>query len=382
MRVLHVITGLGKGGAEAALFRLVTHDRKNIHHVVSLTGSGWYGEKLRSRGIPVIALGMSGRDLGFRAARLLWKVIRSSAAEVVQTWMYHADLFGGVMARCAGVPVIWGIRQTLLLPKYTSRRTVVLARVCAVLSRRLPAAIVSCSERGLQVHRDFGYDGRQMVVIPNGYDLAAYAPDPASRARFRAELGLPDELPVVGLIARFDPCKDHANLIEACRQLQASGGDFRLVLAGTGIDEANHALVDQLVAARLKERTFLLGFRPDVAVVMNGIDVHVLSSFTEAFPNVVAEAMACGTPCITTDAGDASQIVDSAGWVVPPGDPGRLSAALREALALRMDQDQWGLLQDRSRRRIQEEFSIERMIEAFEQVWVAARATRIAAEKV
>jgi glycosyltransferase involved in cell wall biosynthesis len=102
---------------------------------------------------------------------------------------------------------------------------------------------------------------------------------------------------------------------------------------------------------------------------MNTLDVHVLSSSTEAFPNVLAEAMACGTPCVTTDVGDAALIVDDTGWVVEPKNPCALADGLKQALDSMTDRVDWLKRQSRCRERIVNNFSIEQMVKAYRQVW-------------
>lgn len=369
MRVLHVITGLGAGGAEAALFRLLKHDAANEHSVVSLTSDGLYADKLRELGVSVTSLGMSMSARGLLAIRGLWKVLRQCAPDIVQTWMYHADLVGGVLARMVGIPVIWSIRQTSLSLEHTSRRTVQVAWLCARLSRFVPQAIVSCSLSALTAHTIFGYRGRRLVVIPNGYDLNVLSPDPVLGRRFRAEVGATCSRPLLGCVARLDPAKDHDNLIEACRELMKEGIDFQLALVGSGLEPTNKVLVEKLAAAGLSGRTALMGFRSDISAVMSGLDIHVLSSSAEAFPNVLAEAMACGTPCVTTDVGDAVQIVGDAGWVVPPRDPLRLASGVAAACLAWRDKEAWGRVRAAARSRISEEFLIDKMASRFNELW-------------
>jgi glycosyltransferase involved in cell wall biosynthesis len=190
MDVTHIITGLNDGGAEAVLYRLCTHDGAHRHTVISLMDEGKYGPLLRAAGVEVLCLDMPRGHLRPRALWRLWHWLRTQRPDVVQTWMYHADLLGGVVARLAGIrAVVWGIHHTTLEPGESSRATRLIARLLARLSRRVPRRIVACAGRGVQVHGALGYDTARMRVVPNGYDLARFAPDPGSRARLRAALG-------------------------------------------------------------------------------------------------------------------------------------------------------------------------------------------------
>jgi len=381
MKVLHIITGLADGGAEAVLFRLITHDTKNQHAVVSLTSEGKYGPALRDRGVPVVALEMPRRRLTWRGVQTLWFTLRQARPDVVQTWMYHADLVGGTAARAAGIPVVWGIRNTTLEPGRSSRATIWVARVCAWLSRWVPNRIVVCAQAAQAVHAALGYDAARMVVIPNGYDLSCFVPDLRSRRSLRAQWGVPDDLALLGMVARWDPQKDHVNLIEALALLRRRGHAFRAMLVGTGVDEHNTTLMRRIADVGLSDWVQPLGPRTDVPAVMNALDVHVLSSaYGEAFPNVLAEAMACGTPCVTTDVGDAALIVGDTGWVAPPRNPQALAEVLAQALAAQDDRAVWATRQQRCRERIAKNYSIEAMVQQYREVWHEVR-TALAGRK-
>jgi glycosyltransferase involved in cell wall biosynthesis len=375
MRVLHIITGLNDGGAEAVLYRLVTHDADNDHHVVSLTGEGKYGLLLQEKGIKVTALEMPRGRVTASGFLQLWRTVRAVRPDVVQTWMYHADLLGGLVTRLAGVPVVWGIRNTTLEPGRSSQTTIAVARMCGWLSRRVPRRIVACAHAAVTVHAALGYDAKRMVVIANGYDLGRFRPDGEARQRLRAEWGVTDDVPLLGMVARWDPYKDHANLIEALGLLAAQGQRFMAMLVGTGMTPENRELMQHIAKAGLTERVRLLGPRTDVPAIMAALDVHVISSSAEAFPNVVAEAMACGTPCVTTDVGDAAQIAGDTGWVVPPRNPQALAEALAQALTAQDDREAWATRQQRCRERIAENYSIEAMVQRYRAVW--AKASRM-----
>ena len=187
LRVLHVITGLGQGGAESVLFRLATHAGEPVEHVVvSLTDEGIYGERLRAAGIEVHALGMPRGRVSLGGFLALRRLIAGKRPDAVQTWMYHADLIGGVAARLAGVRAIaWGIRNSGAHLERSSRSARMVLRACAFLSRRVPRAIVCAAQDAAERHAAKGYRRDRMTVISNGYDLSRYAPDAQAGARMR-----------------------------------------------------------------------------------------------------------------------------------------------------------------------------------------------------
>jgi glycosyltransferase involved in cell wall biosynthesis len=378
LTVVHVITSLADGGAQGVLNRLISSDAADRHHVISLMDEGVHGPRLAAAGIPVDVLDMPRGRVTIAGLWKLHRILREVRPDVVQTWMYHADLVGGVVARLIGESaVVWGVRNAYLDPRSTSRTTRIVAQLCSWGSRLWPNRIVSCSSRAAELHIRRGYDGTKFVVIPNGYDPETLAPDPEARARTRREWSIGSSTMLLGMVARWDPQKDHRTLIGALASLRGlTAHDWRCVLVGTGMVDDNRELTDLVRGAGVGDRVALLGPRRNMSEVMNALDLHVLSSNAEAFPNVVAEAMACGTPCVVTDVGDAAQIVGETGWIVPPGDQVRLAAAIAAAI------DEIGVSADRlrrqsvARRRIVDQFGLDRMVQSYRELWSALAARR------
>lgn len=367
--VAHIITGLNDGGAEGALFRLCQADRGIRHTVISMMDSGKYGPLMEECGVEVITLSMPQGKVTLVGLYTLWKKLRELKPDTVQTWLYHADLVGGVIARLAGVRrVFWGIRHSNLSPGTVKGSTILVAKLCARLSRWVPYKIISCSRQAIKSHTAIGYDAGRFLVIPNGYNLAEFRPLPQQACDLRTQLGIDADTVVLGMVGRFDPQKDHRNLMDA---LAAMNSDRKLIclLVGTGMDEGNQALTTMLEETGTAQQVKLLGRRSDIPVVMSALDIHVLSSLGEAFPNVLAEAMACGTPCVTTDVGDAALIVGDTGWVVPPLNPLQLALALRGAVTALDDSESWRRRCFSAQRRIEKEFSIQTMVDSYHGAW-------------
>ena len=378
MRIAHVINGLDDGGAEAVLYRLCTADNENEHVVISLQDEGKYGPKLRQIGVRVETIGMRRRRLGASSLARLTRALRRSEADVVQAWMYHANLLGGLAARVAGrAPVVWGVHHTNLSPASTAVSTRAIARLGGAASRLLPKRIVYCAERTRAVHEAIVYAWARGIVIPNGYDLREFRPDPASGMAWRRAAGIREDVALVGMVGRFDPQKDHRNLLEAVAIAARSEPRFEVALVGPRMEWTNAELSAWISETGTSDRVHLLGRSDDVPAVMNGVDVHVLSSRSEAFPNVVCEAMACGTPNVVTDVGDAAAIVADTGWVVPPGDAQALAGALVASLRERAASSQASSRRcERARARVAEHYSLERMVDAYRRVWCEVHAMR------
>jgi glycosyltransferase involved in cell wall biosynthesis len=270
MIVVHVITGLDDGGAEGVLYRLCTHERSARHIVISLMDEGKYGPLLREVGVEVHCLNMRRGRPSIGALWKLSRLLRSRKPDVVQTWMYHADLLGGVVARMSGSsPGRVGYPHTTLVQGRSARNTIFVARLCARLSRLIPARIICCAEESVRVHAALGYDSGRMVVVPNGYDFGTFRPLRKARAALRSEWAVDDDTPLIGTVGRFDPQKDHRNLLRACELLRARGFRFRIVLVGRDLTDANEVLEEWVAFHGLKDWVRLLGQRTDIPAVMS-----------------------------------------------------------------------------------------------------------------
>jgi glycosyltransferase involved in cell wall biosynthesis len=361
LKLVHIITGLNTGGAETMLLKLLRHgDRARVDPVViSLRDKGHIGPEIEQLGIPVLALNLRGVSL--RPLFKLHKLLKILQPEVVQTWMYHADLIGGLAARAAGVRAIaWNLRQSVLRRDALKLPTYLIAHACARLSGSLPQAIVSCSQRAADAHQAFGYHGERMQVIPNGFELERFQPDGAARASLRAELALDEAAPLVGLIARFDPQKDHRSFIIAAQQVHAKLPQCRFLLCGDDIVPSNRRLEVWLQEAGIGAACHLLGRRADMPRITAALDVAVsASAYGEGFANSIGEAMACAVPCVATDVGDSALLIGDSGTVVQPSKPDDLAKAIHALLSLPLPQRQQ--LGSRARAQIENTYSMPRI---------------------
>ncbi len=340
VRVVHVITGLGVGGAETMLAKLLEAEQRSEHHrtveVICLGAGGPMEARIRATGVAVSCIGMGhGGSRGPLAGlRVLAARLRELRPHVVQCWMYHADLLGGLTARIAVPRVgrIWSIRASSM-PHPASLLTRTIIRACALLSWVLPARIVSCSTAAAALHVRLGYDARRIIVIPNGFDLTRFVPSAEARTQLRAELGLAPDAPVIGCVARFDPQKDFPTLLRTFGHVLDERADATLVIAGHGCTPDNTAIVSMIPEPR-RARVRLLGVRRDIPMLTAAFDVAILTSaYGEGFPNVLGEALACGVPSVATDVGESREIAGAEGMIAPIGDATALAQGVLSILA-------------------------------------------------
>ena len=369
--VTHIITGLETGGAETMLLRLLqfTDHEKFPSRVISITGNGPVGKQIEALGIPVFSLGMNPARPSIADFSRLIRELKSNPPAVIQTWMYHADLIGG-LAGCfvPHVKTVWGIHNSTLDKGTSKRSTRAIVRVNAFLSRFIPTRIIACSRVAQRIHVERGYKADRMVFIPNGFDLEDFRPDADARVKLRAELGIPPEAPVAGLAARFDPQKDHATFFNAARGMMASLPDLHLILCGDGITPDNPELTAMMAGFDRPENIHLLGRRADMKSIYPAWDTAVLSSsYGEAFPLVIGEAMACGIPCVGTDVGDTAELIGVTGLTVPPREPGQLAEAVVNMLSI--PEGERLELGRKARERILNNFEIRKIAGLYEKIW-------------
>ena len=370
MKILHIITSLGDGGAEGVLYKLCCNDFKNEHVVVSLIDQGKYGKLLLKNQTRVYTLDMKPEKFSVITLFKLIKILKKEKPKIVQTWLYHADFFGSIAAKLAGVKnIIWNVRHSDFDKNETKKSLLILVKILAKLSYIMPKKIIFCSKRSIKIHKNIGYDKKKSIYIANGYDLKKFTSNPIREKLLKRKYNLSKKVPILGNVARFHPKKDHKNLLQALYFLKKNKVVFKCVLVGLEINKKNKQLVEMIKNLKLQNEVILLGTQKNINIIMNVIDIYVMSSkYGEAFPNVVAEAMACGAPCVVTDVGDASLIVDKTGWTVQPNNSKKLAVAIQKAL-INLHSNKGKNIRLRARKRIYNEFTVRKMVDKYCQLW-------------
>lgn len=368
-RVLHVITGLGTGGAETNLLRLVEQTQGDAieHTVVSMLSPGTLAEPLRRAGATVHSLQMQRGLPNPSAVLQLVAHLRTVAPDVVQGWMYHANLLASAAARFTGHRVLWGIRHALDAFAEEPLRLRLVIRASAFMSAH-PAAVVYNSERSARQHEALGFDAGRSLLIPNGFDTGRFRPDPLAASLLRRRLQVADETPLVSLVARVDPLKDHRMFLEAAARVHTVRPDVHFVLAGRGTDTDSDIsrMIEALGIGTVVHR---LGEQSGIPAIFAGSTIATLTSRSEGFPNAIGEAMACGVPCAVTDVGDAALLVGDTGKVTPSGNPAAMASAWHALL-----EEPSPVRQARgaaARQRIESQYSLSSIVDRYRIHWQA-----------
>ena len=370
MKILHVITGLSTGGAEMMLYKLLSGmNRERFEPVViSLTDRGTLGDRIESLGIPVHPINLK---LGKSTPLSIWcliRTLRQIQPDLIQGWMIHGNLAAQLasFSMPKKVPILWNIRHSALSKSDASPVTLLLIKQLSYLSH-LPARIIYNSKVGACDHENIGYNPNKTQVISNGFDTKLFKISLETRRRFRGELGLSEDVFLMGLIGRFHPMKDHSNFLQAAKKLLETKPNVQFVLAGKEVNWDNLLLRRLILELEITNQVHLLGERADIPYITAALDIATSASYGEGFPNVIGEAMSCGVPCVVTDVGDSAWIVGNTGQVVQPRNPEALCAGWLKLIEMGVEARRD--LGAKARQRIEELFSIESIVQQYERLY-------------
>jgi len=343
--------------------------RKFLPHVISLTDIGEIGHRIAALNITVEALGMRrGVPDPIRYLHLLRR-LRRIKPDIVHSWMYHANLVGGSAARLTGIPVvIWSVYSSNLLPANANLLTKFTVYLCARLSSWLPDCVQYDSHKGKNYHKKIGYREHFSLVIPNGVDLNEFLPNKRTRLEVRQEIGISPNAPLIGLVARFDPIKNHEGFIKAASYLHKQMPEVHFLMAGQSVDWSNKTLTKLIEAFNLSDVFHLLGHRSDIPRITAALDLACLTSWSESFGIVLIEAMACGVPCMSTDCGEQALILGNTDWIVPLGDMEGLAVKYMAFFAL--TEDERRLMGEAARNRAMEKFELGAVVKQYESMYL------------
>jgi len=372
IKIIHVITGLATGGAEMMLLKLLAGiDRSRFDPIVIslMDADTRIRQDIAELDVQIYTLGMTQGRVSVTALMQLVRMIRVFKPDIIQGWMYHGNIAASISRFLSfqKAPVIWNIRHSMHDLKFEKRTTAVLIRLGAFFSRSAEKVIYN-SRMGARQHQRLGYAAHRTIVIPNGFDCEHFKPSTLSRQLLRKSLNVTENDILIGSIGRYHPQKDYGNLLSAAAILAEEYDNVFFVLIGRGIEHENLEIIAMIKQNKLSDRVHLLGERKDIANLMAGMDIIVSSSsFGEAFPNIIGEAMASGVPCAVTDVGDSAWIVGDTGKVAPPRQAESLARCCKELIEI--GQNERSHLGRLARQRVLDNFTLDRVINQYEALY-------------
>lgn len=378
IKVVHLIPSIGPGGAETMLCNLLGGmSRERFASVVISTSTQnepAMEERVRCCTTAYHPLGTNS-TLKPGTIRRIAALLKQERPHVVQTWMHKADFAGGIAGRLARCPVVSGIHSLgLFVPAGANRIGIRLLNTALSFGAKfLPSHIVSCSQTAIDTHAARGYPRRKMLWIGNGIDTARFRPNMEAGLRLRMELGIPQDAPVVGFVGRMAPVKDVPTFLRAAARLQQSMPHAHCVLCGPDMDPGGD--VGALLALLPRpDHVHFIPFRQDIENVYPAFTLMAMTSQSEAYPMVLIEAMACGVPCTSTDAGDAAAIIDRSGAIAARGDDAGVAATWLDLL--RRSRGDLRLLSDAVRAGSEARFSLRMCVQQYEELYTRIAAAR------
>ncbi|MCE9518301.1 MAG: glycosyltransferase [Verrucomicrobia bacterium] len=378
--LLHITPSIGGGGAETLLVNLVEamHGGAWRTVVVAVDGRAWpdQADRLHKHTEAYHDL-ESPAFLRGSVLRKLHEIIRAVKPDVVQTWMHHADLIGGISARLAGVRhIAWGIhcREIHRNSNDSNTKMKVFRSALATISKFIPRRIISCSAAAIEDHVALGYPRKKMQWIPNGICTKKFAPRPEAGSDLRSGLGIPSDAPLVGYAGRFHEMKQLETFFRAAALVQQALPQTHFILCGgtaDDLDTSSRAAWSQLP---LRDRVHFIPFRANMERFYPALTLFSLSSRTEAFPMTLLEAMACGVPCAATDAGDCATLIGDSTFTARGGDAAGLASIWKNIITL--DATARAELSRKLRDRVENNFTIAHTAHQYESIYAGLVAHR------
>lgn len=369
-KLLFIINCLHTGGAEIMLYKLLSRLNQDRWEpvVISLISGGKLQQQISDLGITVHYINMKR---GLPTAKSTWRLIKivgQQSPDLIQGWMYHSNLAAyfanAFLSR--KIPILWNIRSSLYTLSNQNTGTALIIKFSARLSKFTEKIIYNSKKSALQ-HQNRGYAPEKTLVIPNGFETDIFKPNEQAYWEIRNELGIFPDSFLIGMIGRFHPVKGHDTFLKAASLLMRIYPNTHFLLVGDGVNWENLKLRQLTKELKQTDQIHLLGERHDIPVLTAALDIACNSSYSEAFPNVIGEAMSCGVPCVVTDVGDSAWMVGNTGRVVPPRDPEALANAWKELIDLGAEGR--SALGKAARARIRDHFSIDSVVAQYEALY-------------
>ena len=365
MKILHVINGLEVGGAEKFLLKLIANDTKNEHVVLNISKKGKI-EELLKRITTVINFNLKENFFKIRIFYKLLVNIKNMKIDAIQGWMYHGNFFSFFIGFFINNKNInWNIRGPYDT-KLTKFSTKIILYICSFFSKLFKIKVIYNSNYALSNHTKIGYNLKNTFMIHNGYQIKKKLT--FNRQKKFKKINF-NKCLVIGNVARYDSHKDHLNLFSSLYLLKKKNYKFKLLIVGENINFRNKSLIKLIDKFDLRENILIFRTRTNLDNFYSLIDIHILSSISESFPNVVAESMLSNIPSISTNVGDVKYLISEYGWIVPPNNPEKMCQTIIDVIKFKSDIKEWQNIKKKCNEHIIKNFNLDKSIKKYNLCW-------------
>ena len=379
MKIIHIINSLKKGGAEGNLYRLCKFHKKKYKNkiniiIITLIDNGFYEAELKKIGIKIFSLGVNKKKLFDFIKKILSlrKFIKKQNPDIIQSWMYHSNFITLFLPKIFYHKIFWNIRHSELNIQISKKMTILLSIICGQFSRTIPRKIVYCSEKSIEFHeKQHFYSKDKTELINNGFSDKNYYPSKYLRSNFRKKYKINKTDIILGYAGRYAKQKNINSLLFAFSKITKVYNNVYLYMVGKNIGSLNKELTTLVFDFKIKNKVFFLNEQKNLLKFYNGIDLLVLTSLSESFPNVVAESMLCSTPVLSSNAGCSKEIIKDCGFIISNNSNQSIIYSLNKSIDIfNNEKKKWKYLKKNSRLQIKKNFSIEKMANTYLKKWI------------
>jgi glycosyltransferase involved in cell wall biosynthesis len=353
MKILHIISGLENAGTERNLSNIVLMDKENIHIVISLSGPGYFGKILKQNNIKVYSLCI---NYNLKKIYHLYKIIKLENPNLVQTWLIYADMLGGMAARLAGIKkIIWSIRSDGIDFSKEKLKLVPFYFFFILLLFVIPTKIIT-NLKLRKLKFLYLFNKKKFHLIYNGFHIP------------RMKKIKKNKKFIIGHLGRYHPIKNHKMILSIAEELKKKEFNYLMILGGKKVDKKNSSLMKILKDKNLSDNVKLIGEITKINNFYQNLDCVISTSFSEGFPNILAESMANGVISLSTDTGEAKKIVKFS-WRIFDNSNSLIKKIIYLNSIKINNYNKWLLIKKDCSNHIKKFFSIEKMIINYNKIW-------------
>ncbi len=379
MKIIHIINSLKKGGAEGNLYRLCKFQKNKYKKkidiiIITLIDNGYFEDDLKKKGIKVYSLAWNKKNRYFEFIKKILKLrnfIRKQNPDVIQSWMYHSNFLTIFLPKIFYEKIFWNIRHSELNFQISKKTTIFISFLCGLFSKIVPKKIIYCSERSIKFHENqHFYSKIKTTLIYNGYSDKTYYPSKYLNLNFRKKCKINKSDIILGFAGRYAKQKNIYSMLLAFSNIIKNFDNIYFYMVGKNINSLNKELYNFVLDLKIKNKVIFLKEQKNLLEFYNGIDLLLLTSHSESFPNVIAEAMLCKTPVLSSDAGCAKKIIKNHGFLIKDNDPKTIKNGLKKSIEIfKNKKEYWKTLKKNSRIQIKKNYSIKKMASIYLESW-------------